>query len=82
MRLTYEKLREFKAMAVAHRKSLYERFIDAHKHFNNQNSVAIKVVAEYNFWGGYEYAMLKIEEFKRLKSSNENNPLNKLNEVI
>ena len=80
MRLTYTKLDEFQAMAVANKKALYDRFVQANKVLANQRVFIgledeIKVIAEYNFWGGYHYAMMKVEEFRRLKSSNENNPL-------
>ena len=74
MKITYEKLKEFQDMARAHRKSLYERFVQAHEVMNNQNTSEIKVIAEYNFWGGYDFAILKIEQLKRLKPSDESDP--------
>lgn len=66
-------------MATAHKKVLFDRFVQANKILGNQKVFVgledeLKVIAEYNFWGGYHFAMLKVEEFKRLKSSDENNP--------
>ena len=66
MRITYEKINELKKSANNHRRALYRRFVEAHEVFNNQNQSAIKVIAEYNFWGGYHYAILKMEQIKRL----------------
>lgn len=65
MRITYEKLNELKEIANTHRKTLFNRFVEAHEVYNNQNQSAIKVIAEYNFWGGYHYALLKMEQYKR-----------------
>lgn len=75
MRITIKKLDHFKRMAIASQKAIYDRFVRAHDGLNNQNTEAIKVIAEYNFWGGYIFAMLKIEEYRQLKPSDENNPL-------
>ena len=66
MRITYEKINELKKSATDHREVLYERFVEAHDVINNQNQSAIKVISEFNFWGGYHYAILKMEQIKRL----------------
>jgi len=73
MRITIKKLHQFKKMANTHREALYERFVEAHEIINNQNTSEIKVIAEYNFWGGYEYAFLKIEQYRRLNPPDESN---------
>jgi len=82
MRITIKKLREFEAMGDASKKALRPRFDQAYETFNNQYSTELRAISEYNFWNGYVYAMLKIIQFKELKSSSENNPPNKLNEYI
>lgn len=65
MRITIKKLKEFKKMGNKHRKALFKRFVDSNKIINNQNTVEIKVIAEYNFWGGYEYAILKVLQYMK-----------------
>ena len=82
MKITIEKLQEFKAMGESSKKALRPRFDQAYETFNNQYSIELRAISEYNFWNGYVYAMLKIIQFRRLKSTDENNPLNKLNELI
>lgn len=82
MRITIKKLKEFQAMSEASKKALRLRFDEAYEIFNNQYSTELRAISEYNFWNGYSYAMLKMIQFKKLKSTDENNPLNKLNELI
>ena len=82
MSITIEKLEYFMSLGDASKKATRPRFDQAYKTFNNQYSTELKAISEYNFWNGYVYAMLKVIQFKRLMSSNENNPLNKLNEYI
>ena len=71
MRLTKDKVREFGSEVILHKRALYPNFVEAHKEINNQNMSAIKIVGEYNFLSGQEYAYLKILnhlEAKRPKS--------------
>lgn len=75
MRITQAKLKEFKKMAIDRRKLMRDEFQESHRVFNNQNTIELKTISEYNFWGGYEYAMLKIEQYMRLKPKDESNPL-------
>ena len=69
MRITIKRLNEFKKMAIDRRKLMRDEFQESHKVFNNQHSLELKTISEYNFWGGYEYAMLKVEQYMRLKPS-------------
>lgn len=66
MRLTQKKIREFGSMAILHKKNLYNDFVKAHEQINNQNTIAIKTIAEYNFFSGQEYAYLKILQYLQL----------------
>jgi hypothetical protein len=67
MRLTLEKVEEFRKKAIDKRKELALDFIDAHSIINSDNKDSILIIAQYNYWGGYAYAMEKIDQFKRLK---------------
>jgi len=73
MRITQAKLKDFKKMAIERRKLMRDEFQESHRVFNNQHSLELKTISEYNFWGGYEYAMLKVEQYMRLKPKDENN---------
>lgn len=78
MRITIKKLKEFQALAEASKRSLRPGFDQAYVVFNNQHSVELKAISEYNFWNGYAYAMLKIIQFIQLKPSRESNSLYKI----
>ena len=71
MRLTQEKIREFGSMVILHKKKLYNEFVEAHKQINNQNSTAIKTIAEYNFHSGQHFAYLKILQYMQSPSLTE-----------
>ena len=84
MKITYKKLDEFKNMAEVHKKAIRPRLDQAYVVFNNQYSTELKAISEYNFWNGYTYAMIKIEQYKRLKPNqrrlvpqDESNPLDR-----
>ena len=63
MRLTEEKIRELGSVAILHKKKLAEDLQEAHRELNNQHTIAINTITEYNFYNGQEYAYLKILKY-------------------
>ena len=63
MRLTEETVREFGSMVILHKKRLSKAFQKAHRDLNNQHTIAINMISEYNFFLGQEYAYLKILKY-------------------
>jgi len=60
MKLTEDTVREFGSMAILHKKKLSKAFQKARWDLNNQHTIAINTISEYNFFRGQEYAYLKI----------------------
>ena len=73
MRITQSKVKEFMKMSIDRKRVMLDDFQLSHKTFNNQYSIELKSISEYNFWIGYEYAMLKILQYMKY-SPDESNP--------
>jgi hypothetical protein len=68
MKLTLKKVREFRDSAIEKKREMSIEFTIAHGNIYSDNPEnAIETIAQYNFWGGYAYAMEKIEQFMRFK---------------
>jgi hypothetical protein len=63
MILTEDTVREFGSMAILHKKRLSKDFQKAHVDLNNQHTIAVNTISEFNFFLGQEYAYLKILKY-------------------
>ena len=71
MELTQDTVRGFGSMVILHKKKLSKDFQKAHVELNNQHTIAINTISEFNFFLGQEYAYLKILRYLQGEDSGE-----------